>query len=195
MARKCFISFKSEDSAYKEYIQSHLNIEMIDKSLNDAIASTDEDYILRKIREEYLADSTVTIHLIGSFSAENRGHHEQRFIKREVQASLYDAQGNTRNGILGVVLPEIESDVYKGDYSCPRCGGTHNYVGINDSTAVREFRYNYYIPNGKCCHTEEERYCVLACWREFCKQPELFIEDAFAKRSAPIAEKVRVYGM
>ncbi len=194
MARKCFISFKSEDSAYKEYMQNNLDIQMIDKSLNDAIASTDEDYILRKIREEYLANSTVTIHLIGSFSAENREHHEQSFIKRELQASLYNAQGNTRNGILGVVLPEIESEVYKGDYSCSRCGGTHNNVGINDSTVVREFSYNYYVPNSKCFHTEEERYCVLVLWGEFCKQPERFIESAFAKRSDPIAEKVRVYG-
>ena len=59
MARKCFISFNSEDSAYKEYIQNNLDIQMIDVS-ERPIASTDEDYILKKIREEYLADSTVT---------------------------------------------------------------------------------------------------------------------------------------
>lgn len=50
MARKCFISFKTEDILYKKYIQEQLDIDMIDKSLNVAIDSDDEDYIMRKIR-------------------------------------------------------------------------------------------------------------------------------------------------
>jgi hypothetical protein len=36
MKRKCFISFKTEDKNYKEKIQNELNINMIDKSLNEA---------------------------------------------------------------------------------------------------------------------------------------------------------------
>lgn len=62
MAHKVFISFKTEDKSYKKYIQDNLKIDMIDKSLDEAIDSDDEDYIMRKIREDYLADSTVTIH-------------------------------------------------------------------------------------------------------------------------------------
>jgi hypothetical protein len=50
MSKKCYISFKTEDFAYKKYIQDNLNIDMIDKSLNTRIDSTDEDYIMRKIR-------------------------------------------------------------------------------------------------------------------------------------------------
>ena len=134
MGHKCYISFKTEDSAYKKHIQTDLTVDMIDKSLDEPIQSFDEDYILRKIREDYLADSTVTIHLIGRFSAENLGNNEQRFIKRELQASLYNSQTNPRSGILGVVLPEITANVYKGTYSCSTCGGNHNHVAINDST-------------------------------------------------------------
>ena len=37
MAHKCFISFKTEDISYKEEIQNDLYIDMIDKSLNEAI--------------------------------------------------------------------------------------------------------------------------------------------------------------
>src|ERR1017187_8835063 len=107
MARKCFISFKTEDIAYKTYIQNHLQVDMIDKSLDSAIESTSEDYIMQKIRSDYLADSSVTIHLIGARSAEQLGEWEQRFIKRELQASLYDRQYNRRSGILGVVLPSM----------------------------------------------------------------------------------------
>src|SRR5690606_7145456 len=64
MIHRCFISFKTEDAEYKAYIREELGLSLIDKSLNEPIQSDDEEYILRKIREDYLADSTVTIHLI-----------------------------------------------------------------------------------------------------------------------------------
>ena len=105
MGHKCFISFKTEDLDYKKKIQDELDIDMIDKSLDEAIDSNDEDYIMRKIREDYLSDSTVTIFIIGLYSAEYSFLQNQNFIKRELQASLYDGEGNTKSGILGVVLP------------------------------------------------------------------------------------------
>ncbi|MEN8178116.1 MAG: TIR domain-containing protein [Pseudomonadota bacterium] len=194
MGHKCFISFKTEDAAYKEHIQAKLDVDMIDNSLNDAIDSDDEDYILQKIREDYLSNSTVTLHLIGIHNAENKGYEEQKFIKRELQASLYNGKDNTRSGILGVVLPSVETQIYKGSYDCSQCGSSHNCVAINESTAVSEFIYNYYIPNNKCSHTEDERYCVLVKWADFCADPEDYIDDAFKKRSEAIADKVKIYG-
>ena len=53
MTHKCYISFKTEDTDYKKFIQDDLKIDMIDKSLNCPINSEDEDYIIRKIREDY----------------------------------------------------------------------------------------------------------------------------------------------
>ena len=192
---KCFISFKTEDSFYKNYIQNNLDVDMIDKSLNEPINSDDEDYIMRKIREDYLSDSTVTICLIGEHSAENDPTENQTYIKRELQASLYNGANNTRNGILGVVLPEMINSIYKGIYTCSTCGEKHDAVVINNNTVIREFNYNYYIPKqNNCCHwTEDERYCVLVKWDDFCKSPETFIEQAFQKRSSSIANKVKVY--
>jgi hypothetical protein len=193
MGHKCFISFKSEDRYYKEYIQDRLRIDMIDKSLDSPIPSHDEDYIMQKIREDYLSDSTVTIHLIGLYSAESRGIQEQRYIKRELQGSLFNGKWNTRNGILGIALPEVQPIIFKDPYYCRSCGGSHNFVAINDNTVVKEFSYNFYIPNGKCCHSENERYCVLTTWENFCSNPELYINQAYEKRTSLIAEKVRVY--
>lgn len=92
MAHKCFISFKTEDMDYKKKIQEDMDIDMIDKSLDEPINSDDEDYIMRKIREDYLADSTVTIYLIGEYSAENSFLQDQTYIKRELQASLYNGE-------------------------------------------------------------------------------------------------------
>jgi hypothetical protein len=193
MTRKCYISFKTEDIYYKEHIQTNLDVDMIDKSLNEPVNSTDEDYIMRVIRQDYLSDSTVTIHLIGLFGAENRGAYEQRFIKGELQASLYHGVGNTQNGILGVVLPSITTSIYGGQYNCYSCGGTHNYIGLNDSTVIKEFSYNYFIPkSNKCSWLEDDRFCVLVKWEDFIQTPNRYIEEAFNKRAADISNYTRV---
>lgn len=191
---KCYISFKTEDIKYKKFIQEELDVDMIDKSLNEPIDSNDTDYIMRKIREDYLYESTVTIFLIGKNSAEN-SYDDQTFIKRELQASLYDNKGNgKRNGILGVVLPEMDAEIYKGSYQCEKCGRVHNCIRINDNTTITEFNYNYYLPNPKGCGwSEDDRYCVLVKWKDFCNEPNEYIEAAFNKRDSDAGKKVKVY--
>jgi hypothetical protein len=147
---------------------------------------------MRVIRRDYLADSTVTIFLIGSRSAEALGWEEQKFIKRELQASLFNGEGNSQNGILGLVLPAMYDRVYSGSWICASCGNSHNTVSINDSTVVKEFSYNYYLPNNKCAWWEDDRFCVLARWDDFVVDPEKYIEAAFLKRALPIAQKTKV---
>ena len=177
MGHKCFISFKKEDEKYKQEIQSWKDegkVDMIDKSLDTPINSTDEDYVMRKIREDYLSDSSVTIFIIGSHSSENLGLYEQLYIKRELQASLYNGEGNSRNGILGVVLPEMYSAIY--------------------STVIKEFSRNYYLnSHGKCAYSEDDRYCVLVKWDDFIKDPNNYINMAYDKRGKDIANDVIVY--
>lgn len=193
MAHKCFISFKTQDIDYKKKIQEDMGIEMIDKSLNEPINSDNEDYIMRKIREDYLANSTVTIYLIGEYSAENSFLQDQTYIKRELQASLYNGENNTKNGILGVVLPNMYDRIYKGEEQCLICGSNHNIVCVNDDTTIKEFNYNFYIPkDNRCCWSEEERYCVLVKWEDFENNPEKYIDDAFNKRNSEISRKTKV---
>lgn len=192
-SHKCFISFKSDDMRYKKYIQNYLDIDMIDKSLNEPIQSENEDYIMRKIREDYLQDSTVTIHLIGEYSAEN-SYLNQNYIKRELQASLSNTSAGTRNGILGIVLPEVYDKIYKGQQACSQCFKNHNIVVINENTTIREFSYNYYLPldNGEHVWSEDDRYCVLVKWEDFIVSPNKYIEQAFNKRTSDIAKKIKV---
>ena len=190
MKHNCFISFKTENTSYKETIQNELNVDMIDKSLNDPINSDNEDYIMRKIREDYLQDSTVTIFLIGNYSAENNLFEDQQYIKRELQASLY----NTPNGILGIVLPEMTDNIYRGTYTCSKCGKEHSYVKIDDDTVIKEFSANYYIDDHDgCAWSPEDRYCILTKWDDFVESPNKYIEYAFDKRSEPVANKITVF--
>lgn len=199
MGHKCFISYKKEDREYKDKLQnSILQGQIIDKTLDRVINSEDGEYVMRKIREDYLSDSTVTIFLIGSHSSEHEGRDflgrsHNYFIKKELQASLYNGPGNTRNGILGIVLPEMYDFIYKGEKRCSICGKMHNIVQIDENTTINEFSANYYIkPHEKCAWSEEERYCVLVRWDDFINNPNAYIDQAYNKRSSSIANKVRV---
>jgi hypothetical protein len=193
MGHKVYISFKTEDAKYKDEIQGWQGLDYVDKSLNQAINSEDPERIMQIIRSDYLSTSTVTIFLIGTHSSENLGTNEQQYIKRELQGSLYHSADNPKNGILGIVLPEMQSTIYKGTASCSTCGQSHNIQQINDSTAVREFSYNYYIPNGKCSWSPDDRYCQLTSWQDFKLDPEKYIDLAHSQRQAAVANKTRVY--
>ena len=83
--------------------------------------------------------------------------------------------------------------IYRGSGICSTCGNNHNYVYINDYTTIKEFSYNYYIPTNKCAWTEDDRYCVLVKWDDFINNPNKWIDEAFDKRSKPIANSVKVY--
>lgn len=195
---KCFISYKKEDVAYKDYLINNLGGDnFINKSLDRTINSNHGDYVMRVIRQDYLCDSTVTLFLIGEHSSENEGSDwmgdRNYFIKRELAASLYNGNGNTRNGILGIVLPSMYSRVYQGESKCTICGNTHNLVNVNDSTTIREFSYNYYTqPHEGCGWSDEERYCVLVRWDDFKASPNKYINQAFEKRYSPVASKIRI---
>lgn len=64
----------------------------------DIINSTDTDYVMQRIRELYLEDSTVTIVIIGQYT------WTRRYVDWEIQASLRHGEDTTPNGLLGIVL-------------------------------------------------------------------------------------------
>lgn len=196
MGHKVFISFKFKDVYYKNKLSNNSNIDMIDKSLKEPINSSDEDYIMRKIREDYLKDSTVTVFLIGDASSENINFlGTQNYIKRELQASLTRFNGGLRNGIIGVVLPQMEEKIFYGKYECSICGFEHNQVQIDDSNTIKEFNYNYYLPLDESKHvwSDNDRYCILVKWNDFINEPNKYIDEAYDKRTNEyLNKKVRV---
>lgn len=66
---------------------------------DDFINSTNTDYVMSRIRELYLKDSTVTIILIGSCT------HSRRYIDWELKSSLRQGMTYTPNGLIGILLP------------------------------------------------------------------------------------------
>lgn len=72
----------------------------------DVIDSSDVDYVMRRIRELYLKDSTVTVVLIGKCT------WARRYVDWEIQSSLRHGQAVTANGVLGIKLPSYRNNGY-----------------------------------------------------------------------------------
>jgi hypothetical protein len=65
----------------------------------DIIDSRDPDYVMRRIRELYISDSTVTLVMFGKCT------WARRYVDWEIQASLRAPQNGLPNGLLGIKLP------------------------------------------------------------------------------------------
>lgn len=102
---KVFISYHHDDQEEVEEFIETFDRErkvFIPRALDmtsDIINSNDTDYVMRRIRELYLKDSTVTIVLIGKCT------WARRYADWEIQASLRHGETVTPNGLLGIVLP------------------------------------------------------------------------------------------
>ena len=105
--RKVFISYYHDDQdEVDDFINTfdHERDVCIVRALGagmeqDIIDSTDTDYVMQRIREKYLNDSTVTIVLIGKCT------WARRYVDWEIQASLRHGDLVTPNGLIGIVLP------------------------------------------------------------------------------------------
>lgn len=64
----------------------------------EVIRSSSTDYVMRRVRELYVRDSTVTIVLIGPCT------WSRRFVDWEIQASLRQPAGVLPNGLIGILL-------------------------------------------------------------------------------------------
>jgi len=101
--RKVFIShYKGDRDEVDDFIKEFSSVfipKVLGANDNDNfINSTDTDYVMQRIREKYLDDSTVTIVLIGSCT------HSRRYVDWEIKSSLRQGQ-YTPNGLIGILLP------------------------------------------------------------------------------------------
>mgnify|MGYP002573364350 CR=1 FL=1 len=102
MTHKVFVSYHhSNDQKKAEYLRTTYgdNNTLLDRSLDESYENMTDDEILAAIRQEHLKDSTVTIVLIGSETA------NRKWIDWEIYSSLRPYGSRSRNGLLGIYLP------------------------------------------------------------------------------------------
>ena len=112
--RKCFISYHHADQDEVDaFIRTfdHLHDAFIARGLGqemekDIIDSTDTDYVMRRIREVYIRDASVTLIMIG------RCTWARRYVDWELQASLRQTDQTLPNGLLGIKLPSFANSYF-----------------------------------------------------------------------------------
>ena len=69
---------------------------------DDFIDSDDKDYVMRRIREKYLSNTTVTIVLIGECTK------ARKYVDWEIASTLRNDPVNGRSGLLGINMKSMD---------------------------------------------------------------------------------------
>lgn len=120
---KCFLAHHAADAEeVLDFVERFGNV-IIPRSIgvtddDDFIESDDDDYVMSRIRQDYLGSTTVTIVLLGKCT------WARKYIDWEVYSSLRLSKHSTRNGLMGIRLasgegalrpPRLEANLAEGD--------------------------------------------------------------------------------
>lgn len=190
--RKVYLSYRNGQEQYVEALTGILGEAVVQGHIASRVKSSDSEARMQRIRNEFLKDSEVTIYLIGE-GGSNFDKDVVKFQKLELQASLYENDGIKRNGLIGVVLPEMYEKLFFGELPCEICGDKHHAIHAFDDVVLHEFYYNYFLPLPEQHDhwDDDDRFCVLVRWDEFMKEPETFIELAYNKTRFEVSRKVK----
>jgi hypothetical protein len=141
---KTFITYHHEnDQFYKDELirmnGSYRLFEDYSVSTGDISDQLSTQAIRRKIRDEYLRDSVVTILLVGTETA-GRKH-----IDWELKSSMIDGEYNKKSGILVINLPSTDTDYYTATHQNEKetiYPGTTTWTTITEKQEY-ERRYPY----------------------------------------------------
>ena len=98
---KVFFSFHEVDVEYRDRLVDLLGDEVIDNSVHQDDIKDDQlltETVEQRIRDEHVADSDVTVVLIGPCT------WKRKHVDWEIHSSLRDATNNPRNGVLGILM-------------------------------------------------------------------------------------------
>ena len=135
---KVFICFRhhGEDQEYKERFVKMMEGNVVDKSVGDGDIddrNTKTATVRRKIRDDFIADATVTVVLIGPCT------WKRKHVDWEIGSSLRKTKKNPRCGLLGIWLPH-HPDSGKEEYDphlipprlADNCEGDDPYACLYD---------------------------------------------------------------
>lgn len=103
---RCFISYHVADSDEVAEFVDAFGDAFIPRVIgvtedDDFIGSDVTDYIMNRIRDKYLADSTVTVVMVGKCT------WARRFVDWEVYSSLRRDRLNRLSGLIAITLPSV----------------------------------------------------------------------------------------
>lgn len=102
---KVFVSYHhANDQEYRDLFEGlfdDIHDIFVSKSVQIGDISTNlkTETIRQKIRDEYLADSTVTVVLIGSET------WKRKHVDWEISSSIRETENSSRSGLIGIILP------------------------------------------------------------------------------------------
>ena len=105
---RCFVSYhKANTTAVKNFVEEFSDV-FTAKTVgvtddDDFIDSDDRDYVMRRIREKYLSNTTVTIVLIGECTK------ARKYVDWEIASTLRNDPVNGRSGLLGINMKSVGS--------------------------------------------------------------------------------------
>lgn len=112
MARRIFVSFHQADELEVAQLQTSLSphfdevrtigAKSLGDELDDRIDSDDSDYVMRRIRERYIAGTTCTIVAIGQCT------WARRYVDWEIAATMRNNPSDPRGGIFAMQLPSAQ---------------------------------------------------------------------------------------
>jgi hypothetical protein len=105
---KCFLSYHSIDAEeVLRFVDAYDGVfipKAIGVSEDDPyIESDDVDYVMQRIREKYLAGSTVTIVMVGACT------WARKYIDWEVYSTLRRDKNNRLSGLMAIELPSVSA--------------------------------------------------------------------------------------
>lgn len=143
---KVFVSYHhAKDQAYRDQFERLCTGHdiMVSRSVQDGDidSNLNTETIRRKIRDEYLHDSTVTIVLIGTQT------WQRKHVDWEIGASIRETAYNPRSGLLGILLPSypLVNGRYNPHTIPPRlhdnieCGYAEIYNWSMDTAAIQRW--------------------------------------------------------
>lgn len=133
---KVFVSYHHDkDQSYKEKFCKKLGLDIIDKSVEggDIDPDVSVETTRQKIRDEFIADATVTVVLVGKCT------WQRKHVDWEIGSSLRETKNNPRCGLVGILLPthyDYDKDTYRAKLIPPRladnCSGENSFAQIYD---------------------------------------------------------------
>ena len=134
---KVFVSFHHDEAqAYKDLFIRMMGDDIVDKSVEDGDIDDRNlkvETVRQKIRDDFIADATVTVVLIGPCI------WQRKHVDWEIGSSLRDTKLNSRCGLLGILLPN-HPDFGTGNYHphlipprlADNCKGSGSFACIYD---------------------------------------------------------------